>query len=50
MARPRCSLLIVDPTSPMRYLELRGDAEIMADDDYAFADRVGQKYSANLRD
>ena len=30
--------------------ELRGDAEISADDDYAFADRVGAKYQANLRD
>jgi PPOX class probable F420-dependent enzyme len=50
MARPQCSLLIVDPTSPMRYLEIRGDAEITADDDYAFADHVGKKYSANLRD
>lgn len=49
-ARPQCSLLIVDPTSTMRYLELRGDAEITADDDYAFASQVGQKYSANLRD
>jgi PPOX class probable F420-dependent enzyme len=50
LARPQCSLVIVDPTSPMRYLELRGDAEITGDDDYAFADRVGQKYSTNLRD
>jgi len=50
MARPACSLLIVDPTSPMRYIELRGDAEIVADDDYAFATKVGQKYSANLRE
>jgi PPOX class probable F420-dependent enzyme len=49
-ARPQCSLLILDPASPMRYLELRGDAEISADDSYEFAEQVGRKYSANLRD
>jgi len=35
---------------PNRYLEIRGDAEISPDDDYAFADRLGAKYNANLRD
>src|ERR1700740_3020902 len=30
-ATPRCSLLILDPASPYRYLELRGDAEISPD-------------------
>ena len=50
MSHPGCSLLIVDPTSPMRYLELRGDAEVIADDDYAFADRVSKKYSTNVRE
>ena len=28
----------------MRYLEVRGDATIVDDTDYAFADRVGAKY------
>ena len=50
MARPACSLLIVDPTSPMRYIELRGDAEIIADDDFTFAGEVSQKYSTNVRE
>jgi PPOX class probable F420-dependent enzyme len=50
MARPACSLLIVDPTSPMRYIELRGDAEIIADDDFSFAGQVSQKYSTNVRE
>ena len=36
--------------SPYRYLEIRGDAEISPDDDYSFADRLGAKYNANLRD
>ena len=50
MARPKCCLFILDLAVPQRYLELRGDAEVTPDDDYSFADRVGQKYGANLRD
>ncbi|HWG02854.1 MAG TPA: PPOX class F420-dependent oxidoreductase [Trebonia sp.] len=47
-ANPKCSLLIFgDP--PYRYIEIRGDAEIVPDDDYAFADQVGAKYGADLR-
>jgi PPOX class probable F420-dependent enzyme len=47
-ANPKCSVLIFgDP--PYRYLEIRGDAEITPDDDYAFADKVGAKYGADLR-
>ncbi len=33
----------------MRYLELRGDAVITDDVDYAFADMVGRKYSTDVR-
>lgn len=49
-ANPAVSLLILDLAIPYRYLELRGDAEITADDDYSFANRVGEKYHANLSD
>lgn len=48
-ADPKVSFLILDPGNPYRYIELRGDAEISPDDDYAFADRVGAKYGADLR-
>jgi PPOX class probable F420-dependent enzyme len=48
-ADPKASLLIFDEKSPYRYLELRGDAEITPDEDYAFADKVGAKYGADLR-
>jgi PPOX class probable F420-dependent enzyme len=48
-ARPRCSLFILDLANPMRYLEIRGDAEITPDDDYSLAEQVGQKYGADLR-
>jgi len=50
LARPQCSLLLLDVANPYRYLELRGQAEITADDSYAFADRVGAKYGADLRE
>jgi PPOX class probable F420-dependent enzyme len=47
---PRCSVLVLDLANPYRYVELRGDAVITADDDYAFADRLGGKYGADLRE
>ena len=49
-ADPKASFLIFDPENPYKYVELRGDAEITADDDYAFADKLGAKYGANLRE
>jgi PPOX class probable F420-dependent enzyme len=49
-ANPACGLLILDLANPYRYLEIRGDAEIEPDPDYAFADRTGAKYAADLRD
>ena len=47
---PRCSALLLDLANPYRYVELRGDAVITPDDDYAFADRIGVKYGADLRE
>ena len=47
---PACTLFVLDLANPYRYLELRGDAELAPDPDYAFADRVGAKYHADLRD
>lgn len=49
MRDPSCTAFLLDTANPYRYLELRGDAEIDADDDYAFADKVGAKYAADLR-
>jgi PPOX class probable F420-dependent enzyme len=48
--RPACSLLILDLANPYRYLEIRGDAEIEPDPDYAFAGKIGAKYQSDLRD
>jgi PPOX class probable F420-dependent enzyme len=49
-ANPAASLFLLDLASPYRYLEIRGDAELTPDDDYSFADRVGAKYGADLRE
>lgn len=38
------TLFILDTANPARYLELRGNASVEPDDDYAFADKVGAKY------
>lgn len=47
---PACGLLILDLANAYRYLEIRGDAEIEPDPDYAFADKLGAKYQADLRE
>jgi PPOX class probable F420-dependent enzyme len=46
---PACTAFLLDTANPYRYLEIRGDAELAPDDDYAFADKVSAKYSADLR-
>jgi PPOX class probable F420-dependent enzyme len=50
VARPLCSLFILDLANPFRYLDVRGTARIEPDDDFAFAKRVGAKYGADLSD
>ena len=48
-ANPACTVFLLDLESPMRYLEVRGDARIEPDPDYAFARKVGDKYGADVR-
>jgi PPOX class probable F420-dependent enzyme len=48
-SNPRADLVVLDLANPMRYLEVRGEAEIADDADYAFATKVGSKYGADLR-
>ncbi len=50
LARPACSLFILDLENPYRYIDVRGHARVEADDDYAFADKVGAKYGSDLRE
>ena len=42
------SLLILDFSDPMRYLEVRGTAKTEPDPDKSFAQKVGAKYDADL--
>jgi PPOX class probable F420-dependent enzyme len=48
VANPAVSFFVLDLANPLRYLELRGDAEIVPDDDYAFADQVAAKYGEGV--
>lgn len=48
-ANPAVTFFILDRAVPSRYLEVRGDAEMVEDPDYEFASQVGQKHSADLR-
>jgi PPOX class probable F420-dependent enzyme len=48
MKRPECSMMVLDLTNPYRYLVVRGNAKIEPDDDYAFANKLGAKYSADV--
>jgi PPOX class probable F420-dependent enzyme len=49
-ANPNASILFLDPANPYKTLEIRAIARIEPDPDYVFADVVGKKYNANLRD
>ena len=50
MKRPECSLMLLDLQNPYRYLVVRGNAGVEADDDYAFAEKLGAKYSADVKE
>jgi PPOX class probable F420-dependent enzyme len=47
---PKCSLLLLDLENPYRYLEVRGNARVDADDDYEFAQTLGAKYNADVKE
>ena len=47
---PNVTLFFMDPANPYRTLEIRAVATVAPDPDYAFADKVGAKYGANLRE
>jgi len=47
--RPKCSVMLLDLQNPYRYLVVRGNARVEPDDDYAFANKLGAKYSADLK-
>jgi PPOX class probable F420-dependent enzyme len=47
-ANPATSLFVLDLANPLRYLEMRGDAELTPDDDYTFANRLAAKYGMGV--
>jgi PPOX class probable F420-dependent enzyme len=44
----RCTLFILDAENPLRYLEIRGNAELTPDEGKAFAARAGAKYGQDF--
>lgn len=50
LTEPNCTVFLLDLSNPYRYLEIRGTADVTPDDDRAFAQRVGAKYDADLRE
>jgi PPOX class probable F420-dependent enzyme len=47
LANPVVDLFILDLANPARYLELRGDATLVPDEGYAFAEKLVPKYGFN---
>jgi PPOX class probable F420-dependent enzyme len=43
-AHPECTLFLLDPANPYRTMEVRARAEIMPDENYTFARKLGAKY------
>jgi hypothetical protein len=43
------SFLVTHPDTADYYVEIRGTATLIADDDYALADVIGAKYAADFR-
>ena len=47
---PRCTLMILDPTDPLRSLEIRAVATVTHDPDLEFRRRVGARYGFPVAD
>lgn len=47
---PECTLFFMEPGNPYRTLEIRARAQAEPDPEYKLADRVGERYGANLRE
>ncbi|HXR28807.1 MAG TPA: PPOX class F420-dependent oxidoreductase [Solirubrobacteraceae bacterium] len=45
---PRCTLFLLDFANPLRYLEVRANAELVADEGKVFAARAGAKYGSDF--
>jgi PPOX class probable F420-dependent enzyme len=47
-ANPACNLFLLDLSNPLRYLEIRANAELEPDPGKAFAAHVGAKYGQDF--
>jgi len=45
---PRATLFILDPANRLRTLEIRAEAEVIPDPDFAFCGTVGAKYNSDF--
>jgi PPOX class probable F420-dependent enzyme len=45
LADPKVSLLVVDPENTSRYVQIRGDAELVTEGALAHIDRITRKYT-----
>ena len=46
---PRTTFFILDPANPFRSLEIRAEAEVRPDPDFAACAHIGAKYNADFR-
>ena len=46
-ANPKTSLLVVDPDNTARYIQIRGDAELVTDDAYGHLDALTREYTSH---
>jgi PPOX class probable F420-dependent enzyme len=47
-ANPACNLFLLDLSNPLRYLEIRGNAQVEEDPGKVFAAKVGAKYGQDF--
>jgi PPOX class probable F420-dependent enzyme len=48
VADPRCSLLVVDPENTARFVQVRGDAELITDGAIEHLDALTRRYTRHL--
>jgi PPOX class probable F420-dependent enzyme len=46
--KPECNLFVLDVANPHRTLEVRGRAELIADDDFAWATKIAESLGSSL--
>jgi PPOX class probable F420-dependent enzyme len=48
--RPECSVFVFDPATTHRTLEIRGRAELIPDDDFAWAARIAESLGSSVEE